>query len=55
MTRSKGRLTLLVEKSERPNPLRIARDRSVLAARNSSVFTPRSTPLGCSSPSLASA
>lgn len=38
MTRSKGRLTLLVQKSERPNPLRIARDRSVLAMRNSSVF-----------------
>jgi hypothetical protein len=38
MTRSKGRLTLLVEKSERANPLRIARDRSVLATRNSSVF-----------------
>jgi hypothetical protein len=38
MTRSKGRLILLVEKSERANPLRIARDRSVLATRNSSVF-----------------
>lgn len=38
MTRSKTRLTLLVEKSERANPLAIARDRSVLAQRNSSVF-----------------
>ena len=38
MTRSKGRLTLLVEKSERANPLRVARDRSVLAQRNSSIF-----------------
>jgi hypothetical protein len=38
MTRSKTRLTLLIEKSERANPLRIARDRSVLASRNSSVF-----------------
>lgn len=38
MTRSKTRLTLLVEKSERANPLAVARDRSVLAQRNSSVF-----------------
>lgn len=38
MTRSKTRLTLLVERSERANPLRIARERSVLAQRNSSVF-----------------
>lgn len=38
MTRSKGRLTLLVERSERANPLAIARERSVLAMRNSSVF-----------------
>ena len=38
MTRSRGRLTLLVEKSNRGNPLRYARDRSVLAERNSSVF-----------------
>ncbi|OWQ92519.1 hypothetical protein CDQ92_19830 [Sphingopyxis bauzanensis] len=39
MTRSQGRLTLLVERSDRANPLRIARDRSVLAMRNSSVFS----------------
>lgn len=39
MTRSKGRLTLLVERSERANPLTIARKRSVLAMRNSSVFS----------------
>jgi exodeoxyribonuclease V alpha subunit len=38
MTRSKGRLTLLIERSERANPLSIARERSVLAMRNSSVF-----------------
>jgi hypothetical protein len=38
MTRSKGRLTILVEKSDRTNPLRVAYDRSVLAQRNSSVF-----------------
>lgn len=38
MTRSQGRLTLLIEKSDRTNPLKIARDRSVLAMRNSSVF-----------------
>ena len=39
MTRSKTRLTLLVQKSERGNPLQIARDRSVIARRNSSVFS----------------
>lgn len=38
MTRSKTRLTLLVEKSDRANPLHIARNRSVLAQRNSSIF-----------------
>ena len=38
MTRSRGRLTLLIEKSDRANPLQIARGRSVLAMRNSSVF-----------------
>ncbi|AZO05598.1 ATP-dependent RecD-like DNA helicase [Mesorhizobium sp. M2A.F.Ca.ET.043.02.1.1] len=38
MTRSKTRLTLLVEKSDRANPLAVARERSVLAQRNSSVF-----------------
>lgn len=38
MTRSKTRLTLLVEKSARANPLTVARDRSALAQRNSSVF-----------------
>ncbi len=38
MTRSKTRLTLLIEKSDRANPLAVARERSVLALRNSSVF-----------------
>ncbi|MDR7156287.1 hypothetical protein J2W40_003128 [Sphingobium xenophagum] len=38
MTRSKTRLTLLIERSKRANPLAVARDRSVLAQRNSSVF-----------------
>lgn len=38
MTRSKTRLTMLVERSDRANPLAIARERSVLAQRNSSVF-----------------
>jgi hypothetical protein len=39
MTRSKTRLTMLVEKSERASPLRIARERSVLEGRNSSVLS----------------
>lgn len=39
MTRSKGHLTLLVEKSERANALQVARDRSVLLQRNSSIFS----------------
>jgi hypothetical protein len=38
LTRSKARLTLLVQKSSRPNPLLIARQRSDLATRNSSVY-----------------
>jgi hypothetical protein len=38
MTRSRTRLTLLVQKSVRANPLSVARDRSVLAQRNSSIF-----------------
>ncbi|HEX9964887.1 MAG TPA: ATP-dependent RecD-like DNA helicase [Allosphingosinicella sp.] len=38
MTRSATRLTLLVERSKRANPLQIARNRSVLDQRNSSVF-----------------
>lgn len=39
LTRSKTKLTLLVEQTARPNPLHIARDRSVLMVRNSSIFT----------------
>ena len=39
LTRSKTRLTLLIQKSPRLNPLSIARDRSVLLLRNSSIFT----------------
>jgi len=39
MTRSQGRLTVLVEQSERGNPLVYARGRSVLEQRNSSIFT----------------
>ncbi|WP_371763805.1 ATP-dependent RecD-like DNA helicase [Massilia sp.] len=38
LTRSKARLTLLVQKSSRSNPLLIARQRSDLATRNSSVY-----------------
>jgi hypothetical protein len=39
LTRSKTKLTILVQKSNRPNPLQVARDRSVLLTRNSSVFS----------------
>jgi exodeoxyribonuclease V alpha subunit len=39
LTRSKSRLTLLVQKTPRVNPLRIARERSDLLMRNSSVFS----------------
>ena len=38
LTRSKTRLTLLVQKTPRTNPLRVARERSVLLLRNSSIF-----------------
>ena len=39
LTRSKTKLTLLVQKTPRINPLQVARDRSVLLLRNSSTFT----------------
>lgn len=39
MTRSKGAVTLFVQKTPRDNPLRIARERSALLSRNSSIFT----------------
>jgi exodeoxyribonuclease V alpha subunit len=38
LTRSKTRLTLLVQKTSRANPLQVARERSVLLLRNSSIF-----------------
>jgi ATP-dependent exoDNAse (exonuclease V) alpha subunit len=38
LTRSKSKLTLLIQKTPRVNPLRIARERSDLLLRNSSVF-----------------
>ena len=38
LTRSKTRLTVLVQRSPRLNPLQVARDRSVLLLRNSSIF-----------------
>jgi hypothetical protein len=38
LTRSKTKLRLLIQKSTRVNPLQIARDRSVLLVRNSSIF-----------------
>jgi hypothetical protein len=38
LTRSKTRLTLFVQKTPRINPLRVARERSVLLLRNSSIF-----------------
>ena len=38
LTRSKTKLTLLVQKTTQHNPLQIARDRSVLLTRNSSIF-----------------
>jgi exodeoxyribonuclease V alpha subunit len=37
-TRSKSKLTLLIQKTPRTNPLRVARERSVLLMRNSSIF-----------------
>ena len=39
LTRSKTRLTLLVQKTPRINPLQVARERSVLLMRNSSIFS----------------
>ena len=39
LTRSKSKLTLLVQKTPRVNPLRVARERSDLLLRNSSIFT----------------
>ena len=39
LTRSKTKLTLLVQRTPRENPLRIARECSVLMMRNSSIFT----------------
>ena len=38
LTRSKSKLTLLIQKTPRLNPLQVALDRSVLMVRNSSVF-----------------
>lgn len=38
LTRSKTKLTLLIQKGPRPNPLKYARQRSVLLFRNSSTF-----------------
>lgn len=38
LTRSKTRLTVLVQRTPRLNPLQVARDRSVLLVRNSSIF-----------------
>jgi exodeoxyribonuclease V alpha subunit len=38
LTRSKTKLTLLIQKTPRLNPLQVARDRSVLLGRNSSIF-----------------
>lgn len=38
LTRSKTRLTLLIQKTPRLNPLSVARDRSDLLLRNSSIF-----------------
>ena len=39
LTRSKTKLALLIQKTPRTNPLQVARDRSVLLTRNSSIFT----------------
>ena len=39
LTRSRTKLTLLIQKTPRANPLQIARDRSVLLVRNSSIFS----------------
>lgn len=38
LTRSKTRLLLLIQKTPRDNPLQVARERSVLLLRNSSIF-----------------
>ena len=38
LTRSKTKLTLLVQRTQGLNPLQVARDRSVLLLRNSSIF-----------------
>jgi hypothetical protein len=38
LTRSKTKLTLLIEKTPRTNPLQVARERSVLLERSSSIF-----------------
>ena len=38
LTRSKTKLTLLIQQTPRDNPLQIARERSVLMMRNSSIF-----------------
>jgi hypothetical protein len=38
LTRSKTKLTLLIQKTPRLNPLQVARERSVLLMRNSSIF-----------------
>ena len=38
LTRSKTRLVLLIQKTPRDNPLQVARERSVLLLRNSSIF-----------------
>src|SRR5262249_56100880 len=39
LTRSKTKLTLLIQKTPRLNPLQVARERSVLLVRNSSIFS----------------
>lgn len=39
LTRSKTKLTLLIQKTPRTSPLQIARERSVLMMRNSSIFS----------------
>jgi exodeoxyribonuclease V alpha subunit len=38
ITRTRTRLTLVIERSDREHPFKIARERSVLAKRNSSIF-----------------
>jgi hypothetical protein len=39
LTRSKTKLALLIQKTPRPDPLQVARERSVLLMRNSSIFS----------------